>query len=265
MPGAYVRHQGYRLKVHPLAERDGLYRRDATFDMHIAPDFSTTVGFSFQDKDARVVQPAAPLRLQSLPPPSPEALQNRPPLWPKDEAKEAPFGWLDIPTGKQGLLPRGGASWHDYDMRSGNPNQVNELILKHGYFFASGGRLTGVRFAYRYVVGYSGNPGSGAPCPYFELRCGEHVLYRSPDFEPRPYHWDRGEGGDPKNYSPPVNVNLTGLDIPVDEAVQLQIVCYNRGRNFHLQSASGEGCNLDMCVELQACNFSNGASRAPRC
>eukprot|EP00930_Biecheleria_cincta_P079034 TRINITY_DN6669_c0_g1_i3.p1 TRINITY_DN6669_c0_g1~~TRINITY_DN6669_c0_g1_i3.p1 ORF type:complete len:499 (+),score=53.24 TRINITY_DN6669_c0_g1_i3:186-1499(+) len=249
MPGAYIRHQGYRLKVHPKDELNGLYRRDATFDMHIAPDLSTTVGFKLCEDN--LVRVAAPLKLQSLRPPSTEALQNRAPLWPKDEPTEVAFGWLDVPTGQHGLKPSGGASWHGYDMRSGNPHQCNNLLLKHGYICAKGGRLTGVRFAYRYVVGYSGNPGSGAPSPYFELRCAEHVLYKSPGFEARPYHWDRGEGGDPKNYSAPIHVNVSGFEILIDHPVQLQIVCHNGGRNFHLQGAAGEGCNLDMQVEIQ--------------
>ena len=80
---------------------------------------------------------------------------------------------LHIPTGLSNLMPcprlsGGGASLTAIDVRSGNPNEVNTVLLRAGRFAAKGRTVRHIRFSYRYVVGYSGNEGDPGPC--FELQ-----------------------------------------------------------------------------------------------
>ena len=147
----------------------------------------------------------------------------------------------------------GGASSTGYDLRSGNPSELNEVLLRDGFVSRPGGVLQRVSFAYRYVVGYSGNPESGVESPSFSLVAASsrssHTIFESAKFSARPYHWDRGEGGHPRNYSPPQHVDVATA-IPLDDPVQLKLVFRNAGRNMHLQGAVGEGCDLGMHVEV---------------
>ena len=156
---------------------------------------------------------------------------------------------VDIVTGLQRLACMGGAtSFGGYDLRSGNPGQVNRVSISHPPL--PGGHITGICFFYRFVVGYSGNPESNSPGPSFSLvaRDGErlHVLFRSPTFYPRPYCWD--DPGHPKNYSPVNPVHVTNLAVLSHNDVKLELVFDNQSRNMHLQGGEGEGCHLNLAL-----------------
>lgn len=164
---------------------------------------------------------------------------------------------LSIPTGLQFLSPQLGASSTGYDIRSGSPGQVSEILVDKS-FMASGGRLTGASFSYRYVIGYSGHPNSDRVGPCLKLVVvddyykQEHVIYTSPKRPARPYHWDSEDNGHPKNYSEPEHVKVTGLDIQVHDRVRLKFVIENNDRNMHLQGAEGENVDLNVEVTIQA-------------
>ena len=82
-------------------------------------------------------------------------------------------GWVAVPTGLEGMqpLPRlsgGGASLYDRrDVRSGNPREVNTVLLTRALLAVKGRTIARVRLSYRVVVGYSGV--EGAPGPSFRL------------------------------------------------------------------------------------------------
>ncbi|CAE8686972.1 unnamed protein product [Polarella glacialis] len=166
---------------------------------------------------------------------------------------------LKVPTGLGNLQALGKASLTGYDVRSGNPSSdSNRLVLSAGRLRAApGGAITRLSFSYRYVVGYSSWPDNGKKGPSFELvafkETGERLqsIYASAEFAARPFCWDSGEGGHPKNYSSPVSVEVP-LSIPLDEAVQLEILFTNNSRNMHLQGAEGEGCELQMEVQTRS-------------
>ena len=140
---------------------------------------------------------------------------------------------------------------------------MNEVLLREGVVSCPGGVLQRVSFAYRYVVGYSGNPESGVESPSFSLVAASsrssHTIFESAKFSARPYHWDRGEGGHPRNYSPPQHVDVATA-IPLDDPVQLKLVFRNAGRNIHLQGAVGEGCDLGLYVEVSTSRGLNAQS-----
>jgi len=83
-----------------------------------------------------------------------------------------------------------------------------------------------------------------------DAQSGEVVqtLYSTPEFEARPYHFDRSEGGHSQNYSPVTRVNETSLQIPIDEPVELQLLFVNNGRNMHLQGLDCCTCDLGVVV-----------------
>ena len=160
-------------------------------------------------------------------------------------------GRLSIPTGLGNMLPcelSPGASATDVDLRSGEPGATTLVWLRHAVGGGGGrSRIASVSLAYRTVVGYSGN--AQPPGPRFELvaapldgaRRGDgspsvSVLYSSPEFAARPYNYDAGLGGHPRNYSPAVRV----VDAPCDAALpagglRLGIRFINGTRNVHLQ------------------------------
>lgn len=75
-------------------------------------------------------------------------------------------GVMPVASGLPRLKPRprlsgGGASGTGVDVRSGNPGEVN-IVDVAGYIAGQGRTLVGVSFAYRYVVGFSGNAGNCA-------------------------------------------------------------------------------------------------------
>ena len=82
-------------------------------------------------------------------------------------------GWVAVPTGIGGLhpVPRlsgGGASiFAGRDVRSGNPGEVNLVLLSRANLAVGGRTLRAVRLSYRVVVGYSGV--EGLPGPSFGL------------------------------------------------------------------------------------------------
>ena len=83
-------------------------------------------------------------------------------------------GVVRVPTGLTNLQPApklsgGGASLTSIDLRSGNPGEVNTVLLSCGRMAAQGRTLRRLNFAYRCVIGYSGGEGA-APGPYFELQ-----------------------------------------------------------------------------------------------
>jgi len=116
-----------------------------------------------------------------------------------------------MPTGMDGwemCVQQPGASLTDVDLRSGEPGCTTVAWLRSGLGgFGQESRISRARFSFRYVVGYSGNLGS--PGPRFELVAASlgddlmqgdgtpfvSVLYASPEFDARPYHYDTGAGG----------------------------------------------------------------------
>ena len=95
--------------------------------------------------------------------------------WSSTTGPPKPFpsnGVLRLPTGLDLMHPEdrlsgGGATRTAIDLRSGNPREVNTVVLAGTYFAAGGHTLTGFSFAYRFVVGYSGC--QGQPGPKVEL------------------------------------------------------------------------------------------------
>ena len=91
-----------------------------------------------------------------------------------DDSALAPSatGEVAVPTGLVGLRPvprlsGGGAALTSIDLRSGNPNETNTVLLPHGLLAARGRSVRAVHLSYRYVVGYSAD--EGQPGPYFTL------------------------------------------------------------------------------------------------
>ena len=127
-------------------------------------------------------------------------------------------------------------------------------------------RIASVSLAYRTVVGYSGN--EQPPGPRFEIvaapldgaRLGDgsaslHVLYASPEFPARPFHYDVGLGGHPRNYSPRVLVAEAPCDVALPAAgLRLGIRFWNGTRNVHLQGggwpATAPG-DLELSLRLE--------------
>jgi hypothetical protein len=169
---------------------------------------------------------------------------------------------LDVPSGLANLLPAGpGACSTGSDIRSGEPGMTSRVTLRHAVAApAAGARLVHVSFAYRAVIGYSGN--DGAPGPRVELLAWTEaaaqdaadvddgdaaaapppqVLYASPPFGARPWHYDASLGGSPTNYCPPVAVA-----VPCDVALppggiavlRLGLRFVNGARNMHLQGGA---------------------------
>ena len=90
---------------------------------------------------------------------------------PEDSAPRE--GVVGIPTGLTALTLSGGASSTGYDVRCGNPGGVGSLVLTGGALAAKPGfTVTGLSFAYRYVVGYSGDPSRGPPSASWPRRKG---------------------------------------------------------------------------------------------
>ena len=82
-----------------------------------------------------------------------------------------------------------------------------------------------------------------------------HVLYRSPEMEPRPFSWDAGTGGHPTNYCPTVQVELEPCGGSIGalrgETQSLRLVFHNGRRNMHLQGGEWqEGASRAACAEL---------------
>ena len=75
-----------------------------------------------------------------------------------------------IPTGLDNLvpMPESRASC-GHDLRSGEPNETNAVLLTAGRLAAKGRTPSVVNFDYRYVVGFSGQH-RGDPGPFFELQ-----------------------------------------------------------------------------------------------
>ena len=121
--------------------------------------------------------------------------------------------------------------------------------------------ITEIYFVYRYVIGYSGGGTTfdhqDNPC--FTITATEigtdhkTILYHSPQFATKPYNWDEGEGGDPRNYSDPCQGHEMGCNMPCGEnGVVLMIEFTNNNRNMHLQGEGGDGCDLQMRVRLKS-------------
>jgi hypothetical protein len=170
---------------------------------------------------------------------------------------------LELPSGLANLLPAGpGACSTGSDMRSGEPGATTRVTLRHAVAAPlAGARLVHVSFAYRAVIGYSGN--ESAPGPRVELLAwteaagvdedaddadGEaaeqqapRVLYASPPFGPRPWHYDASLGGSPTNYCPPVAVEAPcDVALPPGGAAVLRLGLrfVNGARNMHLQGGA---------------------------
>jgi hypothetical protein len=166
---------------------------------------------------------------------------------------------LAVPTGLANLLPHGGggggATLTERDVRSGEPGATNLVWLRHAVSGGAHGlRITHVAFSYRTVVGYSGNDGD--PGPRFELVAfvepltddGDdendavaspqalRVLYCSPQFGARPWHYDACSGGSPTNYSPRCEVSAPcDVALPAGARMRLALRFVNGRRNCHLQ------------------------------
>ena len=202
------------------------------------------------------------------------------PQLPPPPMLEAPqAGTLGVPTGLANLLPCGtGASATERDLRSGEPGATSHVALRHAITAppaAGGVRLTRVAFSYRVVVGYSSNLGD--PGPRFELLAWQEggatpdgdddavdaasawpldaaVLYSSPEFAPRPWHYDDSLGGSPTNYCPRVDVDVGVASDARHHAIRggarlrLGLRFANGARNLHLQ---GGGWPRDAPCDLQ--------------
>lgn len=170
-----------------------------------------------------------------------------------------------------------GASLTDVDLRSGEPGCTTVAWLRSGLGgFGQGSRISRARFSFRYVVGYSGNLGS--PGPRFELVAASlgddlmqgdgtpfvSVLYASPEFDARPFHYDTCAGGcdlvgscrlcslatrHPHNYSPPIVVDAACNVLVPEAGLRLGLRFVNGVRNVHVQGG-GWPNSLPLDLEL---------------
>ena len=85
----------------------------------------------------------------------------------------------------------------------------------------------------------------------------EHVLYSSDPAGCTP-SYDRGNGGSPTNYSPPIRVRRA-CNIPlVGKTQSLKLRFRNGVRNMHIQGGKwpdAEPCELELCVYFDGASY----------
>ena len=120
------------------------------------------------------------------------------------------------------------------NLRSGSPGGHSMAAMAAPY--KGPGTITSITFSYRYVVGYGTAPDStGAQLALVwleDLDCpaagNTTSLYQSPRYlEPS---WDKCH----ECYSPPVNVSLTGLNLPAEQGAALAFKFDNGDHNLQL-------------------------------
>ena len=205
---------------------------------------------------------------QPPPPPPPPPLLHAPAAGTADVAVPSGLGNLEPCA----LAP--GAASTGADLRSGEPGATTVVWLRHALAPApdapGGARLLRVRFAYRVVVGYSGNQNDPGPRVELVARteldgdgdadaaaadAALHVLFASAPFPARPWHYDASLGGAPDNYCPPQHVDAPcDVHLRAGQRLRLGLRFVNGARNVHLtgESRAAPPCDLQLRATLAA-------------
>ena len=138
------------------------------------------------------------------------------------------------------------------DIRTGNPHSISTVTLMHPIGGTDkqglGHYISRVRFAFKYVAGYT--PSAGQTKKGSQLRLllvdaantskVNTVVWTSPPLDK--YSFDNYHG-----YSPLVQVDVQGLDMPDGGKRQLLVLqCRNNDRNLQLQLDPALGLNVSM-------------------
>jgi len=148
-----------------------------------------------------------------------------------------------VPTGEVGDLdPEGGATLMasrdpgHQDVRSGSPNAKSSVTITP-QLQGQGHDIEGIKLSFRYAAGYTPRPGTKDPPLGSTLsvvlidaatQAELATVYTSPPLDK--YSFDTFKG-----YSPPIDVDVSGLKIPNAKPVQVQLRFTNNGRNVQLQ------------------------------
>lgn len=119
------------------------------------------------------------------------------------------------------------------NLRTGSPGEIGLIRLNTGVVGA-GHRIDSVSLSFRYLAGYTPHENqtkvaATANLLLLDAATQKPLLALPPTTPLGDYSWDHFSG-----YSPPVEINATGLDLPNDEPVMLALQVTNNQRNLQI-------------------------------
>ena len=147
-----------------------------------------------------------------------------------------------------------GSGWYERELRTGGPGDtcvMSPLVSENG----TGAAITGLSFTYRYIVGYddsSDNLTKGAPefsvwlVSYTDATPDSgYKVYSTTDFSGT-FGFSKCATNAVSCYSPPLEVSVTGLDIPnpVGNWFYVRFQVENNGYNLQFPVNEAEGFDL---------------------
>ena len=129
-----------------------------------------------------------------------------------------------------------------FDLRSGNPEQKSLAMVAHD-IYGLGHDLMGLSFMFRYIAGYGGHNCTAAAATVSVIVAfqngTETSLWTSDPLGN--YSWDAGD-----NYSPPISVNLSRLELPNAAPLSIGLRFTNNGRNLQIPVDKSGGIGMSV-------------------
>lgn len=129
------------------------------------------------------------------------------------------------------------------DIRSGNPNEVNQVLSEH-LIYAPGHSIKSFSMTFRYLAGYQPPQGqtvlgSNFTVSFLNVNTGKvgSAVYSSPVLDK--YSFD-----DYTTYSPAIQVAASGLSIANDDPLQISLTFYDNARNLQFMLQDKIGLNF---------------------